>query len=126
MGTTGGMPHRIAHAVGAHGEQLACEHVAALGWVVLERNWRCHAGEIDIVARDGGDLVFCEVKTRRSDRYGSPVEAVTPAKAGRLRRLAGEWLRAHSGQPGGIRVDVIGVSLPRTGPARLTHLRGVC
>lgn len=125
MSTAGGTPHRIARAVGEHGEQVACDHVTGRGWQIVERNWRCRVGEVDIVAWDGGCLVFCEVKTRRSDRYGSPVEAVTPTKASRLRRLAWVWLQDHDVHPDTIRVDVIGVLLPRSGPARLTHLQAV-
>jgi len=75
------MPHRVARAVGDYGEQVACAHLTDAGLEVLERNWRCDQGELDIVARDGDTLVFCEVKTRRSDRFGSPLEAVTRAKA---------------------------------------------
>lgn len=123
--STGGMPHRVARAVGQHGEDLACEHLEQRGWELLDRNWRCASGEIDIVARQGDCVVFCEVKTRRSQRFGSPVEAVTPAKAARLRRLAGEWLRAHDLPVPHIRVDVIGVLVPRSGPVDLVHLEGV-
>lgn len=125
MSTSGGMPHRVARAVGDHGEELACEHVVQQGWQVVERNWRCAAGEVDIIAWDGDCLVFCEVKTRRSTRYGPPVEAVTPAKAARLRRLAWSWLRAHDVHPRHVRIDVIAVALARSGPPALTHLQAV-
>jgi putative endonuclease len=142
--SSGGMPHRLARAVGDFGEDQACRELESRGWELLDRNWRCAAGEIDIVARDGDTVVFCEVKTRRSARFGSPVEAVTPAKAARLRRLAGLWLRARArdrtgdsgpGGPAGarralrtadIRVDVIGIVVPRQGPCEIEHLRGVC
>jgi putative endonuclease len=123
--STGGMPHRVARAVGQQGEDLACAHIEGRGWELLDRNWRCTWGEIDIVARHGDVLVFCEVKTRRSQRFGSPVEAVTPAKAARLRRLAGRWLREHGASASLVRVDVIGVLLPAGGPADLVHLEGV-
>lgn len=120
------MPHRVARAVGDFGEDLACKELESRGWQLLDRNWRCPAGEIDIVARDGDTVVFCEVKTRRSSRFGSPVEAVTPAKAARLRRLSGLWLRAHGGGVAEIRVDVMGIMVPRQGPCEVEHLRGVC
>ncbi|MCE0486635.1 YraN family protein [Ornithinimicrobium sediminis] len=132
--STAGMPHqaarmatasRAARAVGEQGEQLACEHLEARGWEVLDRNWRCPQGELDIVARDGGWVVFCEVKTRRSQRFGSPAEAVTPVKAARLRRLAGVWLRAHDVPAGQIRIDVVGVLLRPAAPPELVHLEGV-
>ena len=74
--------------LGASGEDLACAHLVRRGMVVLDRNWRCPHGEIDVVARDGDVLVVCEVKTRRSLTHGDPVEAVTAAKVARLRRLA--------------------------------------
>lgn len=125
MSTSGGMPHRLARAVGDHGEELACEHVVGCGWRLVERNWRCPGGEIDIIAWDGACLVFCEVKTRRSERYGSPLEAITSAKAARLRRLAWSWLQVHDVRPDHIRIDVVGVVLPRTGPARVSHLVAV-
>ena len=111
-------------AVGAYGERVAARHLQEAGLVVLDRNWRCADGELDIVARDGPALVFCEVKTRRSDRHGTPAEAVVAAKAARLRRLAGEWLRATGVHPDTIRFDVVSVRPQRTGPARVEHLRG--
>ena len=82
-------------ARGAFGERLAATAYRRRGAEVLDRNWRTRTGEIDLIVREGGIYVFCEVKTRRSRRYGSPLEAITPEKAARIRRLAGEWLRAH-------------------------------
>src|SRR5664280_2076887 len=79
-------------ALGRYGEDVAVRHLLDAGWLVLERNWRCRAGEIDIVARDGGVLVFCEVKTRSSALFGVPAEAVRPAKVRRIRALACHWL----------------------------------
>lgn len=112
-------------AVGEYGERLAARMLADQGLTVLDRNWRCAAGELDIVARDGADLVFVEVKTRRGTGYGHPAEAVTPAKLARLRRLAGQWLAAHDERADGIRIDVVAVLLPRSGAAHLEHLRAV-
>ncbi len=112
--------------VGRYGERLAARRLGEAGMTVLQTNWRCRAGEIDIVARDGDCLVVCEVKTRRSTRAGSPVEAVTPAKVARLRRLAGEWLQAHPGlRLPRVRLDVVAVTLPVRGAAHVEHLRGV-
>ena len=74
-------------AVGAYGERVAARHLQQHGLVVLDRNWRCFDGELDIVARDGDALVFCEVKTRRSERHGVPAEALVAAKTARLRAL---------------------------------------
>jgi putative endonuclease len=93
--------------------------------VVLDRNWRCEHGEIDLVVLDGDCLVVCEVKTRRSVAFGEPVEAVTRRKAARLRRLASAWLAAHDARPNGVRIDVVGIMRPPTGPMVLRHLRGV-
>ena len=93
--------------------------------VVVDRNWRCARGEIDLVARDGDCLVFCEVKTRRTSRFGSAVEAVDGRKAVRLRTLAAAWLQAHDEHPGRIRIDVIGILRPVDGPARVRHVQGV-
>lgn len=120
-----GMSHRVASAIGAYGEDLACEFLTDLGYELVDRNWRCDQGELDIVARDGASLVFCEVKTRRSTAFGSPVEAVTPAKAARLRRLAISWLRAHDQHADEVRIDVIGVLSPPSAPAQIEHLVGV-
>lgn len=93
--------------------------------VVVDRNWRCARGEIDLVLRDGDCLVFCEVKTRRTSRFGSAVEAVDGRKAVRLRRLAAAWLLAHDVRAERVRIDVVGILRPQRGPARLSHLVGV-
>ena len=112
-------------AVGRYGEDVAVAHLEAAGFQVLARNWHHRYGEIDIVALDDGCLVVCEVKTRRSLRTGSPLEAVTPAKLARLRRLTGLWLAAQERSFSGVRIDVVGVLRPRTGPAVVEHLRAV-
>ena len=108
---------------GRLGEDLAAAHLIAQGLIVLDRNWRCEVGEVDIVARDGDALVICEVKTRSSRRFGSPLEAVTPAKAARLRRLAACWVRAHDVRPQQIRIDLVGIVLGREVP-EIEHVRG--
>lgn len=112
-------------ALGRYGEDVAARFLAAAGFVVLERNWRCELGELDIVAREGDVLVVCEVKTRRGTGYGSPLEAVTPGKAARLRRLTGRWLAEHPVHADEVRIDAIGVLAPGRGAARVEHLRGV-
>jgi putative endonuclease len=116
---------RVKDAVGRFGEDLAVRHIEAQGMTVVCRNWRCDSGEIDIVARDASALVFVEVKTRSTLLFGDPAEAVSPAKASRLRRLALRWLAAHDdGYYPSLRFDVIAVV--RTGPAGPTvrHLKG--
>ena len=107
------MAHR--QRLGARGEQLAADWYRTRGYRVVARNWRCAEGELDLVLLGGGDLVFCEVKTRSSDRFGLPAEAVTAAKQRRLRVLAarfldevGEGLRDRGRRPG-IRFDVASV-----------------
>lgn len=111
--------------VGRYGEDVAARHLSEAGLIVLARNWRSRRGEIDIIARDGDALVVCEVKTRRGEGYGTPLEAVTPAKAYRLRQLAAEWLAAHRelGPFRSVRFDVIGVLRPAAGAAQVQHVR---
>ncbi|MEH0446664.1 MULTISPECIES: YraN family protein [unclassified Streptomyces] len=118
---------RARGALGRYGEELAARRLAEAGMTVLRRNWRCgRSGEIDIVARDGDMLVVCEVKTRRDGGFQHPMAAVTPKKAQRLRGLAERWIQAHGGAPpGGVRIDLVGVVLPRRGAAVVQHARGV-
>jgi putative endonuclease len=111
--------------LGAYGEQLAARYLSDRGLTVVDRNWRCAHGEIDLVARDGDCLVFCEVKTRTSERFGGPVEAVHGVKLARLRRLAAAWLQSHDLRVGRVRIDVIGILRPACGPAVVRHLEGV-
>ena len=110
--------------LGAHGERLAAAYLTDAGLRVIDRNWRCREGELDLVARDGDALVFCEVKTRRGTGYGDPVEAVGPRKQARLRVLAQRWLAAHDEHAPDLRFDVVGVLLRAGAPALVTHLRG--
>jgi putative endonuclease len=93
--------------------------------VVLDRNWRCDAGEIDLVLRDGRVLVVCEVKTRSSTAYGSPIEAVTERKAARLRRLAARWLAEHDLHPDHVRLDLVGVLVTGVDAPRVHHVAGI-
>ena len=114
-------------AVGNYGEGVATRLLTARGYVVIARNWRCSDGEIDIVMRDPrrDELVFVEVKTRRSNRYGHPAEAVVGMKLARLRRLAARWLTEHEERAGGVRIDVVAVWPQLSGPARTEHFVGV-
>jgi putative endonuclease len=108
--------------IGGYGECMATRYLAAQGMAVLDRNWCGPAGEIDLILRDGADLVFCEVKTRRSLRFGLPVEAIVPAKVRRMRRLAAQWLKTTRIRPREVRFDVVSV-VPRRGLAHIEHLR---
>src|SRR4051794_41767575 len=89
MPSTTDLPSGRRNALGRYGERVAARHLSQQGMVVLDRNWRCDAGEIDLVLRDGRVLVVCEVKTRTSNAYGSPLEAGGERKAARPRRPAG-------------------------------------
>jgi putative endonuclease len=116
---------RAKDAVGAYGERVAARFLVQAGLVVLERNWRCPLGEIDIVARDGDCLVVCEVKTRSSAAFGHPLEAVSARKAARLRKLALAWVAARGVRPGDIRIDLVAVLRSESGAAQVDHLRAV-
>lgn len=110
--------------LGQRGERIAERHLVARGLTVLDRNWRCPQGEIDLVLRDGDETVFVEVKTRTSTTFGHPLEAITVQKLARLRRLASAWCAAHPGA-GRIRIDAVAVVAPRRAPATVEHLEGV-
>lgn len=117
-------------AVGQYGQRVAEQHLVDAGLTVVDRNWRCPDGELDIVATEGPVLVFCEVKTRSSTAYGDPAEAVLGAKARRLRRLALRWLADQQayGDPRywpELRFDVVSVLRQPRGAAAVRHLRGV-
>jgi putative endonuclease len=103
----GGDPRR---RTGADGEVAVAAWYVERGYEILDRNWRIRDGELDIVARRGSTIVFCEVKTRRSDRFGLPVEAVTARKQQRLRLLATRWLDTHDQRRSEIRFDVASVT----------------
>ncbi|HEU4810744.1 MAG TPA: YraN family protein [Nocardioides sp.] len=122
---TGSAAAAIRQALGAYGESLAARHLVAQGMVVLDRNWRCDAGEIDLVLRDGDVLVVCEVKTRSGVGCGTPQEAVTDIKVARLRRLAARWLADHSVHPRDVRIDMVAILRPRRGASLVDHVRGI-
>ena len=119
---------RAKDAIGRYGEELAARHLVDSGLVILDRNWRCADGELDIVACDGEVLVFCEVKTRSSSGFGDPSEAVGAQKASRLRRLALRWL-AQQQEFGNrsfwpqLRFDVISVLCERQSAPKVNHVR---
>ena len=115
----------VQAALGAFGEQVAAQHLVAQGLVILDRNWRCDIGEIDLVARDRDVLVVCEVKTRRGLGFGTPADAVTWDKLSRLRRLAAAWLAEHPVGAAEVRIDVVEVLVPRGDGPQVEHLVGV-
>lgn len=111
--------------LGRRGEDLAAEHLEQEGVQLIERNWRCEDGELDIIGAEGDALVICEVKTRTSLRFGTPLEAVTESKMSRMQRLALRWCREHQVYPPRIRYDVVEVLAPRDAAPVITYHRGV-
>lgn len=96
-------------ALGAHGERLAAAWYKTHGYVVVTRNWKCEIGEIDLIARRGGELVVAEVKTRATDRFGAPSEAVGFAKQRKLRQLAAAFLERTTVRCDEVRFDVVSI-----------------
>ncbi len=113
--------------LGRRGEDMAAEYLSASGWPILERNWRCREGEADIIAYDptADALVVVEVKTRAGTGYGMPLDAITYAKARRLRHLAVIYARQRAGRSVRLRVDAIGFVLRPGRPAEMIHARGI-
>lgn len=115
--------------LGVRGEDLACAELERQGMRILERNWRCRLGEIDIIAAEadatGLTLVFCEVKCRSGLGFGHPLEAITYTKMRTLRQLAAQWMREHRMKASSIRLDAIGVVLVPGQEPSLTHRRAV-
>ncbi|GAB2974351.1 YraN family protein [Frigoribacterium salinisoli] len=110
--------------LGRRGESWAADWLTERGMRILDANWRCPRGEIDLVVRDGDELVVVEVKTRRGTSHGHALEAVTPVKAARLRGLAHAWREAHPAERGPMRIDVVGITV--TGGRRdVRHVRGI-
>jgi putative endonuclease len=120
---------RIQAAVGVRGEDLACAELERQGMQVLERNWRCRLGEIDIVAAAASasalTLVFCEVKCRSGLGFRHPFDAITFAKMRTLRQLAALWMREHDVKASMIRLDAVGVVLVSGQEPSVTHVRAV-
>ena len=108
---------------GKPGEDLACEHLVRQGMRILARNYRCRAGEIDVVADDRGTVVFVEVKERGGDSHGTAVEAVTPEKRRRILRAARVFAAQHGRTDGFYRFDVVSIDWGPDGP-RVRHDAG--
>jgi putative endonuclease len=116
---------RAKDELGRRGEQVASAYLEQAGIRILDRNWRCAEGEIDIVAAERQVLVICEVKTRSGTGYGSPLEAISRAKRSRLRRLAIRWVVAHGVLFDEVRIDVVGLVRDKAGNFQVEHIRGV-
>lgn len=103
--------------LGRAGEDRATHYLTGIGYDILDRNWRCRQGEIDIVARVGGHLAIVEVKTRRTTRYGHPLEAVDPRKLARVWQLAYAWAAEHPELARGLVLRVEAVAVTGDDPA---------
>jgi putative endonuclease len=101
---------------GTAGEELACRHLRGRGLSIVERNYRCRLGEIDVVAREGDTIVFVEVKERGDSSHGGAVEAVTGPKRRRVIRAARHWASVHRESESHIRFDVIAIDHGPDGP----------
>ncbi|PIF02408.1 MAG: YraN family protein [Propionibacterium sp.] len=108
--------------LGETGEDIAAQYLANQGYEILQRNWRCKIGEIDIIALDGDEVVFVEVKCRSGKGFGDPLEAITYAKMAKIRQLAAIWLRECDIYIPSARIDGIGVLKIRGSSPRITHI----
>ncbi|WP_159500078.1 YraN family protein [Microbacterium sp. 18062] len=113
--------------LGRDGEDAVAAYLTRDGYDILDRNWRCAQGEVDIVARDGAEIVVVEVKTRSTELFGHPLEAVDARKRTRLWRLAVAWAQQHPDLARGLRLrlDVVSVLGAKAPAFRLEHLRDV-
>jgi len=109
--------------LGRRGEALAAEALRARGLRIVERNFRCRAGEIDLIALDGRTLVFVEVRSRRGDGAGTPLESVDGRKQARVARVARHYLAARGHRERDVRFDVVGVRFDAEPPA-IEHVAG--
>jgi putative endonuclease len=109
--------------LGSQGEDIACAFLERSGVKIIERNWRCQAGEADVIACEGGDLVFIEVKTRSSKAAGFPDEAVNREKRKRYEKIAMEYLFTHDLPSARVRFDVMALLLSGDGKTFLRHHR---
>jgi len=109
------------HSTGIQGEELACRYLMEKGYQIIDRNWWSGQFEIDIIARDGDTVVFCEVKTARSRRYGSAIDWVTPRKVVRIAKTALDYIAIHDIRGCPFRFDVIGLEI-KDGKRDITHI----
>ena len=117
-------PHSDRIEVGQYGEQLAARYLTEAGYIILDRNWRCRSGEIDLVAQQGRMTVICEVRTRRGHRAGSGLESVTRRKLRRLQRLASQWQIENRNGGNSLRIDVLGIQIHADNTSTIHHVRG--
>jgi putative endonuclease len=111
--------------LGANGEEAVSQYLQQKGMRVIDRNWRIKGGEIDLVCEDHGAIVFVEVKTRTSNMYGTPFDAITPDKAFRLQRLALAWMAMNHRWGQDYRIDAAGVWMDGFGACEIEHRKAV-
>ena len=109
--------------LGILGEKLALNYLSQLGYHLLERNYRCRLGEIDLIMQDGSVIVFIEVKARRATLYGMPQEAVGPVKQAKIRRLAEYYLMVKEENECSLRFDVVAIRFEKTGNQEIEHFK---
>jgi putative endonuclease len=110
--------------LGKWGEGVAGRFLQEKGYRLLDANYRCRWGEVDIVAQEGDELVFVEVRTRRGTQYGTPEESVTAAKARRLIATAQDYLQQHGQEESEWRIDLIAIRLDGDHKVQdIAHLR---
>lgn len=110
--------------LGKYGEDRAAEYLLDRGYQIIDRNWRCSVGEIDLVAKENDRFVFVEVKTRNGGGFGHPFEAITEQKVQRMRRLVAAWCESKGAAGAKVRLDAIAV-LVRGGRVAIEHLKQV-
>ena len=109
---------------GMIGEKLAAEYLTRQGYEIIETNFRCKEGEVDIIAKDGGFLVFVEVRAKHNRNYGTPEESVTARKKQHLRNAAARYVESHQNLPAEWRIDFVAVELNGYGsPTRIEVIK---
>ncbi|MGQ9502189.1 MAG: YraN family protein [Anaerolineae bacterium] len=115
---------RTRQKLGRRGEQIATIYLQRQGYVIVEHNWRCPLGEVDVVARDGDCLVFVEVRTWRPGLYGAPEASITPRKQSKMLEVAQSYLQAANLDDVDWRIDVVAIEMDRVARVkRLNHIR---
>ena len=118
------MSNNRRHILGRYGEEAAANYLTALGYEIVERNFACRAGEIDLIARDKDDWVFVEVKTRSSRGFGDPFEAITELKLAKMRKTIAQWRADRQVHALNLRLDAVSV-LVSHGRVHIEHLKQV-
>ena len=115
----------ILQTIGATGEHYVAQYLERDGLTILDRNWRIKEGEVDIIAQEGATIVFVEVKTRSSEKFGHPLEAIDAKKAHRLQRLALAWISLHGSWGSDYRIDCAAVLLGKGQNVEIDYRKGV-